>query len=180
MDRMGASSQLARCTNILRLPEKREEGDLWSGRRPGDPELAHAELQRRSLHSEPGRCAVEAADHPLAALDGADDVPALGLFKRLDVITLDEAQLPSRRGGWAAMTGTSSVGPGRQDHGALDAVLQLADVARPVVAASALQRLGRVVSMPLHPPRELLREGGPASGCPRAVRAAAARGSGRR
>ena len=55
--------------------------------------------------------------------------------------------------------GTSSVGPAREDHGALDQVLQLADVARPVVARQRLHRLGRDrLDRLLHPPRELLRE----------------------
>ena len=77
----------------------------------------------------------------------------------------------------SAVTGTSSVGPVRQDHRALDQVLQLADVARPVVPRQRIHRLGRdrLDRSSSSGARTAARSAAPASGCPRAARAAAAR-----
>ena len=68
------------------------------------------------------------------------------------------------------------VSTARQDHRALDEVLELADVARPVIARQRVHRASAgIVSMPLvhAAARTSARSGGRAAGCPRGVRAAA-------
>ena len=95
---------------------------------------------------------------------------------------LRRAERTSRLGGRSAPQSARRAWAPRQDHGALDQVLQLADVARPVVAASAppSSRTGSSRWSSSSAARTAARSAAPASGCPRAARAAAARGSGRR
>jgi hypothetical protein len=105
-----------------------------------------AEQRRRSPRS---------LDSPAARFEGATDVAALHLVQGDEPIVvavrderapgLDLAHLDDRRVG--------------QDAGALDHVLQLADVPRPGVAPQAFERSGRDVPQGLgHLPPELLHE----------------------
>ena len=50
--------------------------------RPNDPELPHAELQRRSLDPESRRRAVGAGNDPVRLLERGDDVAPVGGVER--------------------------------------------------------------------------------------------------
>src|SRR5262245_18422687 len=99
--------------------------------RARDAELPHARLERGPLHPEDLRGPVVAADPPAHALED-----------REDVVPLHRLERPAgarRRGGGGSGGGGEQVVQlepvrRRENDGALDDVLQLADVPRPVVA----------------------------------------------
>src|SRR5262249_52163252 len=105
--------------------------------RQRQPEPFQHRLQRRSLEAEPGRGSPGASDHPARFFENPRDVRALDAFKRL-VFVVDG---PRRR--LDPKRGERQAGAWRQNQGALDHVLQLADVSRPRIVTERLSRLAR-------------------------------------
>src|SRR5439155_22458433 len=111
-----ASRRAVKCDGGFRL--RRRLGGL------ADAELAQAPAQGARVDAEDARGALLALDHPARALEDALDVAALDVFQALG----------TRGCGGGARKGELAVG---DDERALDHVLELADVSRPVVGAGA-------------------------------------------
>src|SRR5262249_4254869 len=127
---------------------------------PPDPELLHAATERARIEAENLRRAARTIDDPLALLECANDVLTLDVLERrcargtLRVRTHPVCRPHSR----FALRRLEELRPQlelasrRQDHRALDDVLQLADVSRPGVLC---QPLHRVVAYRVHVPADL-------------------------
>src|SRR5262245_4110368 len=105
--------------------------------RQWQPEPLQHRLQRRSLEAEPGSGTPWASDHPARLFENPRDVRPLDAFERLVFV------VGGSRRGLDPERGECQAAAWRQNHGALDHVLQLADVSRPRMVTERLPRLGR-------------------------------------
>src|SRR3954451_15438674 len=100
---------------------------------PNDPELPHAELQRRSLDPE-SRCrAVGPGNDPVRLLERGDDVAPVGGRQGVIVRLGAAARLRARGDGRQAAVSQSlhwyfEGGTGRQNDRTFDQILQFANV----------------------------------------------------
>src|SRR5205823_1718002 len=103
-------------------------------------ELAQATAQRARVEAEDARRAALALDLPARAFEDALDVRALHLFQSCFTRQWGRSWLP-----WSGRKqgGAVEQRPARHDHRAFDHVLELADVARPVVGARPLDETRR-------------------------------------
>src|SRR2546430_11456982 len=113
------------------------EGGLRGIARQWQPEPLQHRVQRRSLEAEPGRGSPGASDHSVRRFENPRDVRPLDAFERLAFVVggsrrgLDPKRRERQATAW------------RQNYGALDHVLQLADVSRPRMVTERLPRLAR-------------------------------------
>src|SRR5262245_54346764 len=116
------------CDGFLSWEESHGVGKMPTTRRserPRDAELAHSRFERGPLESEELRGPVLPADTPAHALENRQDVLLFDLHegpRRL-------RSCPGAGGGEGVVQLEPALG--REDDGALDHVLQLADVAGP-------------------------------------------------
>src|SRR5262245_30306385 len=101
------------------------------------PEPLQHRLQRRSLEAEPDGGPPGASDHPARLFENPRDVRALDAFERLVFL------VGGSRRGLDPKRGERQPAAWRQNYGALDHILQLADVSRPRMATERLPRLAR-------------------------------------
>src|SRR5205814_6417921 len=97
---------------------------LLSYARAADSQLLHAGLQRAPLQSEHRRSALRAADLPVGGLERIENGPALGVFECLRLSGGYRGRLSLQIAHRHAQNWSR-----RQNHGALDQVLQLTDIA---------------------------------------------------
>src|SRR5689334_3343715 len=101
------------------------------------PEALHHRLQRRSLEAEPDCGSPGTSDYPVRLFENPRDVRALDSFQGVDCVVRG-----SRRG-LDPKRGKCQTATVRQNHGALDHILQLADVPWPRMVTKRLTRLAR-------------------------------------
>ena len=94
----------------------------------GNAELLHPRMKRRPFHSKSSGRASRAADDPIGLFEGAQDVFSLGVFERRN------GGRRGRPGRFQLREREFQFGAGRrEDDGAFNDVLKLADVAGPVI-----------------------------------------------
>src|SRR5689334_24379341 len=97
--------------------------------RPADAKFAHAVIERGAVHAEARRGAAWTADHPTRFAEDAQNVIALDGFERRRAVGDDGGT----RRAFEFSERNLERRAARQDHAAFDEILQLANVAGPVV-----------------------------------------------
>src|SRR5437870_2643428 len=113
------------------------EGGLRGIARQWQPEPLHHRLQCRSLEAEPDRGSPGSSDHPVRLFENPRDVRPLDAFERLALV------VGGSRRGLDPKRGECQEAAWRQNYGAMDHILQLADVSRPRMVTERLPRLAR-------------------------------------
>src|SRR5215813_10165840 len=99
------------------------------------PESLQHGLQRRSLDAEPGGGSPGPCDDPVRLVERARDKGALGAFERLALLGR------TLRHGFRRHPRQREAPTRREDYGALDHILELADISGPRVATEYVERL---------------------------------------
>ena len=98
-----------------------------------DPEFLHPELERASFEAKAVGGPPRPGQDPTRLLQRRQDVGSLGLFERLLRTAFSGGFVDFREGYLQHLAG-------RQNHGTLDQVLQLANVARPRISQQRIHR----------------------------------------
>src|SRR5580692_8004058 len=120
---------------------------LFGRARSAYSELLHAHLQRAAFQPQEHSCALGPADYPTGCLKSVEDVPPLHLFQSFNLAGFSVARRICWNGGLRLRLQIAEWyvehRPCGQNHGALDEILQLANVPRPVVGNENRHRFRR-------------------------------------
>src|SRR5271154_1168162 len=145
---------------MLLRPHTQRARELFGRARPAYSELLHPHLQGAAFQPKEHGCALRTADYPIGCLKSVEDVPPLHVFQSLDLAGFSVGERICWHGGlrlrlqiaeWHVEHSTCG-----QNHGALDEILQLANVPRPMVGDQNIHGFRRNrVDLPVHAPRKL-------------------------